>query len=63
MSPMGFFLSGSLARSVFPGISGFAVLGLAMLLFQDRFAAIRPENLLWMLALLVPATGFNLLQG
>ncbi len=63
MSPMGFFLSGSLARSVFPGISGFAALGLATLLFQDRFAAIRPENLLWMLALLVPATGFNLLLG
>jgi ABC-2 type transport system permease protein len=59
VSPLGYFISASLARSILPALSGFTVLGTAVLLFKEYFAALNITNVIWAIVVAILAMLLN----
>jgi ABC-2 type transport system permease protein len=63
VSPLVYFISASIARSILPALAGVTVLGASMLLFRSYFVALNAANAVWAVVVGILAMILNTLIG
>lgn len=63
VSPLGYFIAASVARSILPALSGLTVLGIIMIVFHNYFISLYCYNVIWAMIIVILAMLMNTLMG